>query len=330
MLQQGLITSISKERNPIRLNQKGSFLVLLSTIRRLRTTAVSKHQKRALIMIIIALLIAWGFTSAATSNGQQYQGTAIMLYCALAAFVIQWLVFLPSYLQQSERFYDLTGSLTYLTVTAMAVLLTPSANSGYALLLAAMVSIWAVRLGSFLFARILKDGKDSRFDDIKPSFIRFLAAWTVQGLWVLVTAGAALTAITSAKQPDNSILVNIGALVWCVGFIVEVLADRQKKQFRASPDNQHRFITTGLWGYSRHPNYFGEITLWTGIAIMAFPALSGWQYVTLISPLFVTLLLTKVSGIPMLEEKADKTWGDDPDYQEYKRTTPALVPKLMK
>jgi len=115
-------------------------------------------------------------------------------------------------------------------------------------------------------------------------------------------------------------------LVWLVGFGFEVVADRQKRRFRSDPDNEGEFIRSGLWRLSRHPNYFGEIVLWVGVALVALPALEGWQHVTLVSPLFVYLLLTRVSGIPMLEEKADERWGGREDYERYKRETPVLWP----
>ena len=118
-----------------------------------------------------------------------------------------------------------------------------------------------------------------------------------------------------------------GIAIWSVGFVIEVVADRQKSNFKADPSNEGEFIDTGLWAWSRHPNYFGEITLWLGMAVLAVPVLSGWQWVTLVSPLFVTLLLTRVSGIPMLEKRADDRWGSDPDYRRYKEQTPVLIPR---
>ena len=118
-----------------------------------------------------------------------------------------------------------------------------------------------------------------------------------------------------------------GHAVWLAGFAIEVVADRQKSAFKQDSANDGRFITTGLWAWSRHPNYFGEITLWTGIAIMAVPILSGWQWVVLISPVFVAVLLMRVSGIPMLEARSDKRWGDEEAYQRYRAATPVLVPR---
>ena len=243
-----------------------------------------------------------------------------------AAFVVQWLVFIPSFLTGTERFFDLTASLTYTGLTLITLLVVGSGDLRR-VLLAAVVLIWALRLGTFLFARVNRAGADDRFDEIKKSLPRFLTVWTVQGLWVSVTASAAWIAISSSTQVEMDAFAVIGVLIWAAGFAIEVIADRQKSAFRADPANRGRFISTGLWSRSRHPNYFGEIVLWIGVAVIAFPALQGWQLVGLISPIFVTLLLTRVSGVPLLEAKADAKWGDQADYQEYRRTTPVLVPK---
>nr|WP_256447025.1 DUF1295 domain-containing protein [Arthrobacter sp. H16F315] len=244
-----------------------------------------------------------------------------------AAFLIQWLVFIPSFKAQTEKFYDLTGSLTYIAITLLLVLLTPGIDAR-ALLLAAMVLVWALRLGSFLFRRISKAGKDDRFDEIKPSFVRFLNVWTIQGLWVVFTAAAAWVAITSATRVALDWFALIGFVLWAVGFAIEAVADLQKSRFNADAANKGHFISTGLWSKSRHPNYFGEILLWIGVAVIAAPALEGWQWVALISPVFVILLLTRVSGVPLLEQKSDKKWGGQADYEAYKKNTPVLIPKL--
>ena len=195
-------------------------------------------------------------------------------------------------------------------------------------MLVALVFIWAVRLGTYLFRRIQKAGKDDRFDELKPSFLRFLNVWTIQGLWVTLTLAAALVAITSETRQGLDLFAALGFLLWLVGFAIEVAADSQKSAFNANPENKGRFIQTGLWAHSRHPNYFGEIMLWVGIAIIALPVLRGWGWVALISPVFVTLLLTRVSGVPLLEAKADKKWGGQEDYEAYKQNTPPLIPRL--
>ena len=276
--------------------------------------------------LIVILLLAALMAVAGSQGGVAWRGVPVFALCAGVAILIQWLAFVPAFIRQTESFYDLVGSLTYLTVTGLAVALS-GATDGRSLLLAALVAIWALRLGSFLFARIRQDGKDSRFDRIKPSPLRFLVAWSTQGLWVLYTMACALAAISGATPTALAPRDLVGVAVWLAGFSIEVVADRQKRVFRAQA-GAGGFITTGLWARSRHPNYFGEIVLWCGVALIALPALEGWRYLTLVSPLFVFLLLTRVSGIPLLERKAEKRWGEDPEYLAYRDATPVLVPRL--
>ena len=283
-------------------------------------------------LVIFPILVLVGFLVAlAGSQGGVTLGSlpAFAIVVGLA-FVIQWLVFIPAYAFQTEKFFDITGSITYITVTGVA--LYSSRDSvpldARSILVAMLVIVWAARLGTFLFSRIQKTGKDDRFDEIKPDFFRFLNVWTIQGLWITFTAAAALVAITSSARKDLDVFAIVGTLVWVIGFAIEVSADAQKSRFNADPANKGKFIRTGLWSRSRHPNYFGEIVLWIGIAIIAIPVLQGWQWVAMISPLFVTLLLTRVSGVPLLEKKADKKWGGQVDYEEYKKNTPVLIPRL--
>jgi len=280
---------------------------------------------RALIGIPVILLIAGLLVWAGNQGGLLAFGLPIFGLCVTLAFLIQWVVFIPAYVFQTEKFFDLTGSLTYLSVTTFAFLLSGAANAR-AWLLLVLVSIWALRLGTFLFTRVQKSGKDSRFDDIKPSLPRFLLTWTLQGLWVSFTLAAALAAITSRLRIPLDIFAALGLLVWALGFSIEVIADWQKSRFRSDPRNKGHFIRSGLWSWSRHPNYFGEIVLWTGVAIITLPVLHGWQWLTMISPVFIFILLTRISGIPMLEKKADEKWSGQADYEAYKANTSILVP----
>ena len=287
---------------------------------------MTELEKKRLVLLPISLMLVAGLGWAGSQNGAVLGPAPLFLLCSALALAIQWVVFVPAYLLSTERFYDLTGSLTYLTITAVALGLGPSASIR-SWTLAVLVAVWAARLGSFLFRRIQADGSDGRFDEVRTSFVRFLVAWTLQGVWVCFTAGAALSAIASERSVPIGLLAWLGLSLWIAGFVIEVVADQQKSMFRAQPENKDKFMNTGLWAWSRHPNYFGEIMLWTGIAIIALPVLQGWQYVTLVSPLFVFLLLTKVSGIPMLEERADARWGGSPEYENYKSNTPALWPR---
>jgi steroid 5-alpha reductase family enzyme len=288
---------------------------------------MNEKSRKALISIPIAVVAGVLIALAGSQGGSAMGGFPVFALGVAAAFVIQWLVFVPSYRAQTEKFYDLTGALTYITITVFLVLASPGVDAR-GLLLAAMVVLWAVRLGGYLFRRVLKHGKDDRFDELKPDFARFLNTWTLQGLWVVLTAALAWVAITSDKKVGLEGFFWVGLLVWAAGITVETVADVQKTCFKADPANKGRFINTGLWSKSRHPNYFGEITLWVGVAIMALPVLQGWQWAALVSPVFVALLLIKGSGVPPLEEKADKAWGGQPDYEAYKKNTPVLIPKL--
>jgi steroid 5-alpha reductase family enzyme len=287
---------------------------------------LNKADRRALLALPLILLFAALITWAGSQGGFTFSGFPIFALCVALAFVLQWIAFIPAYILQTEKFYDLMGSITYLSVTIIAVLFSPVVDVRSWLLLG-IISIWTIRLGVFLFQRIRAAGEDRRFRDIKPSFARFLLAWTIQGLWVSLTIAAALAAITSKNRLDLGLIGLLGFLVWLVGFGIEVIADQQKSRFRADPNNAGKFINTGLWSWSRHPNYFGEIVLWIGVAIIAIPILIGWQWLTLISPLFVVVLLTRVSGIPMLEKRADEKWGGQTDYEAYKARTSLLILK---
>ena len=273
--------------------------------------------------ILIGVLVAL----AGSSGGLRWGGFPIFAWGALLVFLVQWVVFVPSWFAHTEHFFDLTGSLTYLAVVALT-LLSRGSVTPYSLLVAAMVTAWALRLVAFLASRVRAAGSDSRFDAMKYRFAWFLMTWTLQGLWVLLTAGAALAAITSPEDRQIDAFALLGVALWAFGFGIEVVADEQKRRFRARPENLDRFITTGVWARSRHPNYFGEILLWFGVAVAAFPSLSGWSMVTLVSPLFVWLLLTRVSGVPLLEAAADRRWAGNPEYEAYKASTPVLLFKM--
>ena len=249
-------------------------------------------------------------------------GNELVQNIVLAVYIIQWIAFIPAYMLQTEKFYDLTGSITYTSVFAYCIYLATLGDVNWgSLIISILVILWAGRLGTFLFTRIAKDGEDKRFRTIKPDIAQFFMTWTLQGMWVSLCSLCAITAITS----DTGIIVNgifyIGVIMFIGGFAIEIVADQQKSAFRAIPENRNKFITSGLWGKSRHPNYFGEIMLWTGVAVMSFSSLSGLEYATLISPIFTYLLLVKISGVRMLEGRGQKTWGQDEESVSYTHLT---------
>ena len=285
-----------------------------------------RSNTQAYIAILIATVIGTLVAIAGSDGGARWESIPVFVLCGAIAFGINWLAFIPAAIARTEHYYDLTGGITYLTIISVAVLLSGDLDTR-GILVAGMVMIWAIRLASFLYLRIAKAGKDSRFDVIKTKPARFLMAWTLQGLWVLLTAACALAIITGGPSQPLGAVGSVGIAIWVVGFAIEIIADRQKSAFKRDPNNADKFISTGLWAWSRHPNYFGEIMLWTGVAVIAIPVLQGWQWATLISPVFVTLLLTRISGVPMLEDKADKRWGGQDDYEAYKQRTPVLLMK---
>ncbi len=283
---------------------------------------------KSILSIAVATMLGIGMALAGSWGGGVFvDSLPLFAFCVLLAFGINWLVFIPSFIFKTEKFFDLTGSFSYAAVILTAFWLS-SEKDIRSIIILVLVLIWAMRLGSYLFQRILKDGKDKRFDQLKNNFFGFLMTWTLQGLWVTFTLAAALAAVAGANKLPLDVFAVVGIIIWLIGFSFEAIADWQKSVWRKDPKNKGRFIDVGLWSRSRHPNYFGEITLWFGMAIIAFPTLQSWQLLTLVSPLFVTLLITKISGLPMLEAYADKTWGKGKAYQKYKKNTPILIPKV--
>jgi len=275
----------------------------------------------SIFLFSLALLIGYS----GSLDGPSIFGYPGLMLIATVGFLIHWLVFIPSYLFKTEKYYDITGTIAYLVMTALAVFSADELNLR-SQVVAVLIVVWALRLGLFLFVRVFQVGEDKRFHEVKKSFLRFLVWFSMSALWVFLTTANALTLILNNYPLIDDSYFLIGLMIWLIGFAFEVTADEQKKRFRNNPNNKGQFIRTGLWSISRHPNYFGEILIWVGMAIISFPVLSGWQYTTLVSPLFVTLLLTRVSGINLLEASSDKNWGDMESYQQYKQQTSVLVP----
>ena len=245
----------------------------------------------------------------------------------IISFLLQWALFFPAYFYQTEKFYDISGSINYILIVSYIYInnyITYGFKIGN-LVLSFLIFVWAIRLGMFLFLRIQKDGEDKRFGSIKPSATKFFMTWTIQATWASICSLCALTGISSNSGVVINNLFFLGLTFFIVGFFIEVVADIQKTKFRKNPKNKNNFITTGLWAYSRHPNYLGEISIWTGISIISFSSLSNLQYVTLISPIFTYVLLVYVSGVNLLEESGNKKWGHLKGYKEYIQKTPRLL-----
>ena len=277
--------------------------------------------KQDVVRIVLSILVFVISFFVATLTKLEIVENAILL-----AFLIHWLFFIPAYLLKTEKFFDLTGSLTYISIMVYVVYTKNNLQEQLgSIILASLVILWAVRLGSFLFLRIKKAGEDKRFREIKTSFARFFLLWTISGMWVSFCSMCALTAIASNDGVILNNIFYIGLVTFIIGLSIEIIADSQKTKFRKDPKNKDKFINEGLWAKSRHPNYVGEITLWAGVAIMSFSSLEGWQYISLISPIFTYLLLVYVSGVPQLTASGQKKWGHLESYQDYIKNTPTLI-----
>ena len=285
------------------------------------------------VSIILGFLVAY----IVGQNSVNFFGFPLLIFCFLYSYIVHWIFFIHAYIFQTEHYFDATGSFTYISLSIILIFNSIFSSSfkglnPYTYLIGIMVILWSLRLGMFLFKRVKDVGQDIRFLEMKKDFFWFFMTWTLSGLWVFLTYVAGLSAMTSINLIENMsfyhfIFMLTGFLLWVVGFAIEILADNQKKIFRENPSNKGKFISSGLWAWSRHPNYFGEIILWLGIAIIAFPSMEGGEFLGLISPLFVYVLLTKISGIPMLEKSSDNKWGLEEDYIKYKKTTPILFLK---
>ena len=231
-------------------------------------------QTQNIINVSLTLIAIYLYSFTANNIETEILGFNSFKFLISIAVLIQFLVFLPSFIFKTEKFYDLTGSLTYISVTSIAYFSLDNPTTTDTILFFYVI-IWAGRLGLFLFRRINKDGKDERFDKAKKKFFWFLQYWMGQAAWVVFTAGASVLAILSPIETELDIIAFIGIFLWWSGFLIEVIADYQKRKFRETSDSKSEFISTGLWARSRHPNYFGEIMLWIGMAVLSLSSLSG-------------------------------------------------------
>lgn len=286
-----------------------------------------------ILVALICVLIPSSIAYAISDNSLLINDVPVIYYCIAISYLIHWIVFIPSYLQKTEKFYDFTGMIAYLSIIGFALYQKKQILGIIdfdSMLIGILISVWTLRLGMFLFYRVFKVGEDDRFEAVKTSASRFFIWFTVSGLWVSLTSIAAINILTTKIDHNNYYFVYLGALVWLFGFLFEVISDYQKMKFKNIPDNKNKFIDTGLWSLSRHPNYFGEIILWIGVFIITLPSISGIDYITIISPIFVYFLLNKISGINLLEIKAQKRWGKLDSYKEYRSKTPQLIPKFWR
>lgn len=249
-------------------------------------------------------------------------------YVALA-LGFQWFVFLLHGLpQSSEKLYDLSGSLTHFAIVIFSLLRSGIVRSPRQNMVAIASIVWMVRLGSFLYLRITKDGRDDRFSSIKQNWLTFMGAWTIQAMWVMLIQMPVIIINELADEAPLNFIDMIALVGWIMGFAIEVTADIEKFVFRCHTENKEKFITNGMWAYSRHPNYFGEILMWSCISLSVSGSCSCLRLIAgaWLSPAFTAFLLLKVSGVPMVEAAGKKKWGDNPTYLHYTKHTNMIIP----
>ena len=261
---------------------------------------------------------------------------SILLMCSVPALVglmmliiaVQWVAFIPAWINHTEKFYDLVGTQTYVGTAVIGLVLAVQYGtaSWHHYVLAGAVGIWGLRLGLFLFRRVHEAGKDGRFDTIKFSFPRFFMAWTAQAAWIFLTALPVWIILSSERPSTVDLWVFLGTALWLIGFAVEVVADNQKAAFRAAHPDGEQWIDEGLWALAQHPNYFGEMLLWAGLCVTGFGFYEGLEWLALLSPIFVFGLLRFGSGVPLLQERAIQRWGKQPGFQRYLNETNLLIP----
>jgi len=249
--------------------------------------------------------------------------TAILLSFAVA-LAVNAVFFAVAAARRTDVVTDLSYSITFALLAV--VLVFTGAGKPVQLIASLLVVAWAVRLGTYLFRRILRMKVDHRFDGMRERPLRFARFWALQATTVAVVMLPVSYLLDRDHPPGFGAWGIAGAALWLAGLLVEAVADAQKAAFKAREENHGRFVANGLWRYSRHPNYFGEMLVWWGLFVYAVPALHGAAFVVVIGPIFITLLLSFVTGIPPLERSADEKYGSDPAYGDYKRRTSILVP----
>lgn len=248
----------------------------------------------------------------------------VTIAIVLAVFIHLW--FLVAVAITRNDVADIAWGLGFVLV-AWTGLLTSDASLR-SMILTAMVTLWGCRLSWHIFRRARHKPEDARYSKWRaewshPILRSYLQVFVLQGILLYIIA-LPITFIHASAAKPIGLLGGIGIAVWCIGFLCEVIADRQLRLFLQQPENKGKIMDQGLWRYSRHPNYFGEVLLWWGIWLLGSEVAS--PLLLLMSPLTITTLILFVSGVPLLEKK----YADRPDFQAYKKRTSVFVPWFPK
>ncbi len=252
---------------------------------------------------------------------------SVLLWSLLIIFGIQILFFIFASTFKTDKVTDLAYGITFV-ILSWILLIYYKMFTLPNIILAIMITFWGLRLAGYLFYRILKTKKDERFNGIRENFWKFAKFWTFQSIAIFVIMLPIIFFMSTPMINTLTIFSVVGFFIWAIGFITESVADQQKFKFRNNPKNKGKWIETGLWNYSRHPNYFGEILCWIGVFVYVIPILSAWTWMAIISPISIIVTLLFFSGIPLLEKKSDEMFGKKKEYKEYKKSTSVLIPWL--
>lgn len=249
-------------------------------------------------------------------------------YAALAILAYMIIFFIAALIKKDNSIVDIGWGGGFILVAALTFYL----QDGWMLrhcLVSGLVILWGARLAVHIGKRNWGRGEDKRYAEWRREWGKwfiprsFFQIFLLQGILLVIIAYPVIL-VNHSGRPGLTWLDAAGALLWIIGFLFEALGDYQLARFKANPENKGKIMQSGLWAYTRHPNYFGESVMWWGIWIIALNVDYGWTAV--VSPVVITLLLLKVSGVSLLE----KHYSDNPKYRDYARRTNAFIPWFPK
>lgn len=248
---------------------------------------------------------------------------SILLSALGISIAFNMTLFFVAYFLQTDKLTDFSYSLCFLLINGLGFYMSDKYLIDWVMFI--LVSIWAFRLGSYLFIRIMAMGRDNRFDEFRERLQSFIKFWIVQAISIFIISLSFLFFYShNDGEPSSLFWTGIGVAIF--GLVMETIADQQKFSFKKR--NPTNFMQSGLWKKIRHPNYTGEILFWVGIFIASASYLNSWQWTAVLSPVWIIILLLKFSGIPPLEKMWQKKYGESQSFIDYKKSSWRLIPGI--